>query len=77
MPIPPHHHQWVLTLIVSSVRAYPPMMQRWGRTPLMVAADNGHDATCTALIKAGADVNAKDVSFVRGVGANEHKYEGS
>ena len=44
----------------------------------MLGAYHGHDATCVALIKGGADVNAKDkVSFVKGVGANEHKYEGS
>ena len=67
----------VLALIVSSVRGYPPMMQLYDETPLMKAAINGHDAICTTLIKGGAGVNAKNVSFVKAVGVNEHKYEGS
>ena len=31
-----------------------------GRTPLHLAADKGDGATCDILLKAGADVNAKD-----------------
>ena len=34
-------------------------MMQGDMTPLMWAAKNGHDATCTALIEGGADVNAK------------------
>ncbi len=33
---------------------------QWQRTPLHVAASQGHEAVTRALVEAGADVNAKD-----------------